>query len=198
MARRRQFGGFNDKVLISIAGIVAALTLVEYADELTYIMIFGVFITVFYLWFRSYSAKKEREKILNSGINQIDLMNGTDFEQFLGVLFKRMGYKVAFTPTSGDYGADLILRKEGRAIAVQAKRYKSSVGVAAVQEVSGARGYYGAPEAWVVTNNTYTKNARILADRTNVKLIDRGQLINLITQVNTATPANSVDAAETH
>ncbi|MGG3449744.1 restriction endonuclease [Domibacillus aminovorans] len=197
MARRRRVFGFNDKTAISIIGIVMALALLEYVEVFIKPIMFILAIAALYFGFRWYAKELAREKILELGIKEIDVMKGTDFENYLGVLFEKMGYKVQYTPASGDYGTDLIIRKDVRAIAVQAKRYKSTVGVSAIQEVSGARGYYSTNEAWVVTNNTFTKNACNLAERTSVKLIDRGYLINLIAKANKATPANCIDAAET-
>ena len=65
-------------------------------------------------------------------------------------------------------------------IAVQAKRYSSSVGVKAVQEIIGAVKMYDATEAWVVTNSYFTKQAIKLADINDVYLVDRKELIDMI------------------
>lgn len=53
-----------------------------------------------------------------------------------------MGFKVQRTAATGDFGADLLIKKDGRMIAVQAKRYNKSVGVEAVQQVSVSMPYY--------------------------------------------------------
>ncbi|MCY0900224.1 MAG: restriction endonuclease [Firmicutes bacterium] len=62
-------------------------------------------------------------------------MSGVAFERRLAVLFQDRGYYVETTPTTGDYGADLILTNGSERIIVQAKRYSQTVGVKAVQEV---------------------------------------------------------------
>jgi len=49
---------------------------------------------------------------------------------------------VDLTATTGDYGADLILTKDRQRIAVQANRYRGSVGVQAVQEGLSGQAYY--------------------------------------------------------
>ncbi|WP_375337632.1 restriction endonuclease [Domibacillus sp. PGB-M46] len=67
----------------------------------------------------------------------------------------------------------LLLRKESRTTPVQAKRYGNAVGAKAVQEVSDTKGYYRTHEAWVITNNTFTKNACNCAERLDVRLINR-------------------------
>lgn len=122
----------------------------------------------------------KNEKIKNSGINEIDSMNGRDFELFLSHLFKKYGYQTKVTSYQNDYGADLILTKNQKKIAVQAKRWNSKIGIKAVQEVIGAMGYYKTNEAWVITNNEFTEPAISLAKSNNVKLFNRQALIDMI------------------
>lgn len=119
-------------------------------------------------------------RLRKSGIKEVDKMSGEDFERFLGELFKRRGFKVSYTATSGDYGADLVLKDGGDIIVVQAKRYSNTVGVKAVQEVVSAVRMYNATEAWVVTNNYFTRQAEKLADINDVYLIDRDELIAMM------------------
>ena len=70
-------------------------------------------------------------------------------------------------------GADLILRRRGEKIVVQAKRYEKNVGIAAVQEAVGSVAYYDADRAMVVTNSGFTKSARNLARQNEVELWGR-------------------------
>lgn len=139
------------------------------------IVYFMLFIS-FKWWMKTYKAKKIRQ----SGIYEVDQMTGEDFERFLGALFKKRGYKVSYTATSGDYGADLVLKDGKDIIVIQAKRYSGSVGVKAVQEVVGAVRMYKATEAWVVTNSHFTRQAEKLADINDVYLIGREELIQLM------------------
>ena len=80
------------------------------------------------------------------------------------------------TPSTGDYGADLILIQDERRTAVQAKRYVGSVGVSAVQEALSGQAYYQCDTAWVVTTGTFTTNALELAKKSGVKLIGRSDI----------------------
>lgn len=41
-------------------------------------------------------------------------MNGIQVENYLGVLFKSLGYKTKIMPTSRDYGSDLIVIKDNK------------------------------------------------------------------------------------
>jgi restriction system protein len=123
-----------------------------------------------------YKEVEERYELLliESGIEDIDDMDGYEFENYLSVLFKKLEYEVINTPLSNDFGADLVLDGDSRGrIVVQAKRYSSPVGVKAVQEINAARDYYRAEVAWVVTNNFFTEQAKRLAESTNVVLFDR-------------------------
>lgn len=112
----------------------------------------------------------------------LDRLSGTEFEEFLAGLFRAQGYTAELTSLTGDYGADLILIKDGRRIAVQAKRYGGSVGVSAVQEALSGQAYYQCHSAWVVTTGVFTNNALELAKKSGVKLIGRSDIGNLMAQ----------------
>ncbi|OOR16059.1 hypothetical protein BW892_29165 [Bacillus cereus] len=113
-------------------------------------------------------------------IEDIDLLSGEEFEQYLADLLKCLGFRTELTKVSGDQGVDILAFKQNKKYVIQAKRYKSTVGTAAVQEVVAGKGFYGADESWVITNSTYTKGAVELASKTNTKLWDREKLSNLI------------------
>lgn len=125
---------------------------------------------------------RERIRVRNaSGINEIDKMSGIEFEQRLAAYFIHKGFMVKTTATSGDHGADLIIEIGNRRIAIQAKRYgKQSVGNKAIQEAISGRIMYDCNEAWVITTSTFTKSAYELADKADVKLIDRSELIKML------------------
>ena len=116
-------------------------------------------------------------RYLRMSLKKIDKLSGTSFEKYLMVQFRRMGYRVSMTSESHDYGADLILRKHREKIVVQAKRYHKNVGLAAVQEAIGAIAYYEADRAMVVTNRYFTRSAKDLAQRNDVDLWGREEII---------------------
>ncbi|MBV9082774.1 MAG: restriction endonuclease [Acidobacteriaceae bacterium] len=102
---------------------------------------------------------------------ELDNMSGQEFEIFVRDQLLRKGFKnIETTPGTGDMGADLIVHHQSRKIVIQCKRSSNPVGVAAVQEVLGARCFYTAQEAWVVTNATFTDAARRLARTAEVRL----------------------------
>lgn len=115
----------------------------------------------------------ERHRLAKSGILEIDKMDGKTFEKYLEVKFEQLGYQVMRTKYVGDYGADLVTKKDGIKTVIQAKRYKSNVGIKAVQEAVASKGFYDSEKAMVVTNSFFTKQAKELARKNQVELWDR-------------------------
>ncbi len=123
------------------------------------------------------ASKKDKVKIYN--ISQINSLSGEEFERYLKLLFEKMGYLVSLTKKSKDFGVDLILEKNGKKTIIQAKCYSRTVGVSAVQEIISARNHYNIFDAIVVTNQTFSKEAELLAEESNVMLVARGELESL-------------------
>lgn len=119
----------------------------------------------------------EKQRLLKSGITEIDRMDGLTFEKYLEAFFEKLGYKVERTKYIGDYGADLITCKDGVKTVIQAKRYKRKVDIKAIQEAVAAKGKYGCSEAMAVTNSYFTKPAIELAEVNKVHLWDRDKLV---------------------
>lgn len=137
-----------------------------------------LFITIKFL-FGSALKIIEYRKLSRSGIYEIDKMSGKEFEDRLVILFRRMGYIVTHTGRStGDYGVDLVVEKDGIKTAVQAKRHKTLIGEDAVREVFSGMAMYKCTKALVVTNSNFTHQAKRLARSNNVELCDRSDLIN--------------------
>jgi restriction endonuclease Mrr len=118
--------------------------------------------------------KEHHEQAKSKHHNETDLqrLTGVEFETYVARVLSSAGYEVQGTPATGDQGADLIAKKDGRTTIIQAKRHQGAVGNKAVQEVVSAVRFYEGDEGWVVTNSTFTPSAMALAQKTNVKLID--------------------------
>lgn len=80
------------------------------------------------LFLRALFALWEWRRLARSGIRDIDRMDGKTFEKYLQVLFMRLGFHVERTRYIGDYGADLVVSKDGKKSIVQAKRSERRVG----------------------------------------------------------------------
>jgi len=121
--------------------------------------------------------RHQNKKLALLGIEDIDRLGGRDFERLLTQVFWERGAKVVLTPRCNDWGADLVIEKEGIRTVVQAKRWRGRVGVKAVQEVVASKAVYKAERAMVVTNSTFTKAAIELARKNEVELWGRDELI---------------------
>lgn len=124
--------------------------------------------------------KNDNIDILN--ISQIDSLTGKEFENLLKEIFEKQGYKAQITKSSHDFGADLVLEKNGKISIVQAKCYSKNIGIKAVQEIIAAKVHYNANELFVATNRNFSKEAILLASEHDVMLIDRDVLIKLVRQ----------------
>lgn len=124
------------------------------------------------------AAKRRRTRSL--AIANIDGMTGTEFERYLKQLLSFRGYSVVLNGASGDLGVDLIARKAGEAIAVQAKRYKGTVSRRAVSDAVAGMRHYRCNRAMVITNSRFTPGARALAASNECMLVDRDMLASWI------------------
>ena len=125
------------------------------------------------------------ERLVKAGVRKkgesLDLMTGIQFENYLATFFECCGYEVTKTKHSHDRGTDLILKRFGETIVVQAKRWKQkNVGTRAIEEVVTAQRVHGTQRALVVTTSTFTKPAKKIADKLDVELWDRKRLLDQI------------------
>lgn len=116
----------------------------------------------------------------HSTMQEIDMMSGYDFENYMYMVYKNLGYLVEQTPFSGDQGADLIIHTEDGKVAMQVKRYSRNVGNRAIQEVVASKNYYGCTKCAVITNSYFTQHAIDLANCNGVSLIDRDGLMKMV------------------
>ncbi|MCC6499462.1 MAG: restriction endonuclease [Anaerolineales bacterium] len=123
---------------------------------------------------KSTSSKKRHT------IDDIDLMDGQEFEKFAAELFSKMGFETKITKATGDQGIDIIASKNGDNIGIQAKCYSSTVGNGAIQEAVAGKNYYRLDKAMVITNNFFTDSARQLAEANSIILWDRNNLMEKI------------------
>lgn len=110
--------------------------------------------------------------------NNFHKLSPAEFEKVIGDLFKKMNYDVRRTPVSGDYGADIIVKKDYITIVVQCKKYdvNNKVGAPEVQRTLGSMHRYNASKAILVTTSEFTKQARTQALKAPIDLWDRKKL----------------------
>ena len=106
-------------------------------------------------------------------------MDGVGFEQELGGLFRSMGYSVERTPTSGDQGVDLVLRKNGVTIVVQCKAHKNVVGPAVVRELFGSMVAFRAKAAILACTGGFTKGVHEFVKGKPISLLDASAIARM-------------------
>jgi restriction system protein len=111
-------------------------------------------------------------------------LNHKQFEQFVAMLLRCMGYYVRVTPYGGDGGIDIIAHKDELGfqppiIKVQCKHTFSTVGGPTVQQLLGA--IQSNEHGLFVTLGDYSSDAvRIERGKSNLRLIGRTELVQLI------------------
>ena len=116
---------------------------------------------------------KENETVT---ISDVDSMNGVEFEGFVAKMFDKLGYTTEVTKASGDQGVDVIAKKDGKVLGIQAKCYSGVVGNHAIMEVVAGMNYYECNCCMVVTNSVFTAAAKELARANHVELWERNDL----------------------
>lgn len=112
-------------------------------------------------------------------------MSGEEFEEYVKEILIRNGYKdVRLTKRSGDYGVDILAKYKKESYAIQCKLYSRPVGVSSVQQAYAGSQYYGCMKAVVVTNQSFTRQAKTLAKNNDVILWDGEYLTHLKRKAN--------------
>lgn len=119
------------------------------------------------------SSLKNSQQTNQMTINDVDLMDGIEFENLILKIFTNEGYTCYKTKISHDQGLDIIAEKNNVKIGIQAKRYKSNVGNKAIQEAIAGKKYYNCNKIIVISNSYFTLPAQQLAIANNVIVWDR-------------------------
>lgn len=103
--------------------------------------------------------------------------NGYEYEQYCAGLLRYHGYYgVDVTPSSGDFGADIVCYdSKSEKCVFQCKMYGTKVGNTPVQEVVAAKAHYNASRAGVITTIGLTDAAMQLAKENNVIVYVTGE-----------------------
>ena len=105
---------------------------------------------------RQRTEMAQRRKLAEHWIS----LNGPEFEQELGMLFRQAGYFVEHTPSPGDQGVDLILRKDGQVTVVQCKSHRNPVGPAVARELYGTLVHFGADSVILACTGGFTQGVK--------------------------------------
>ena len=188
--RRRSGSGDLGLIVLGVVGLGFLGSLIfDFGiseEQITFAVVSVLVVTIVVVLAAVFGAEWLRKKKLGeANMEAVDAMDGKQFEEFVAELCRRQGFsKVVVTPYEGDFGADVTGFWKGEKYAIQAKRYSSTVGVEGVYQILGGMKYYEADKGVLVTNRSVTKQARELAEKSEVDIVDRERLIDWIRKVN--------------
>jgi restriction system protein len=129
-------------------------------------------------------------------IEEIDVLSGLDqrpnlmeltpseFESLITNLFQKMGLETRQTQASRDGGVDCVAYDPrpifGGKVVIQAKRYKSTVGVSAVRDLFGTMQNEGASKGILVATSGYGKASFEFAEGKPLELLSGSNLLYLL------------------
>ena len=92
------------------------------------------------------------------------------FEEVVGDVFSSLGFKVRVTAYSGDQGIDVILDGgEDKTIGVQVKRYRNTIDVDQIRELTGALVLGGHTKGIFVTTSAFCSGAQKVASISSMR-----------------------------
>ena len=130
------------------------------------------------------------ESVAASRLDEVRAMSSRQFEAVVVEGFRRRGYSVQEQArASADGGIDLMLRKAGGKFLVQFKQWKTAkVGAKPIRELLGFIAANDAAGGFFVTSGTYTDEAREVAKRSNIELMDGPALEQLVLEARLPEP----------
>jgi hypothetical protein len=116
---------------------------------------------------------------LNEQLRSIDWFQ---FEKLVALVYRKLGYTATRRGGANpDGGIDLVIEKDGQRSAVQCKQWKTwNVGVKAVREFLGALTDAGIQKGVFITLCGYTGEARQLADKHGIEIVNEVGLAKMI------------------
>jgi len=125
---------------------------------------------------RRREEKESRERIRS--LDDLNRMNGAQFEKLIESLFVRDGYLVFRREGTGNESIDLVLDISDVCDVVQCKRWSGDVGPTIVREFYGAMSHLTARHGFIVTTAQFTAAARAWVQNKRITLIDGTMLLN--------------------
>ncbi|HEX7963948.1 MAG TPA: restriction endonuclease [Candidatus Saccharimonadales bacterium] len=182
--RRRKNDGISGTLLL--VGIIAVVTLYNKlsAETINLIISGGLLLVgliiglVLFIQFKRSQHEKQKLRALN--LIDTDYMDGLAFEKYVAELLKSQGYNKVTLTERYDLGVDVIAIKDGIRWGVQVKRYSNMVKAEAVRQVVTALNKYNCQRSMVVTNSTFSRPAKVLADSNDCVLIGKDELAEWI------------------
>ena len=190
MRRRKKGKEFEELMqgIFALAGVGLVLLYLEDRTKFYFwaggILIVGVVIIVVVNKFSS----NRINKWFSSGrqLRELKAMEPSEFEKYVAVLYKRLGYKTETVGGVNDGGIDVIATdKEGIKHYIQCKKYiTKKVGSPEIRDFYGAMaGKLAEGKGFFITTNIFTHEAERFAEGKPIELIYGKKLVRIINQV---------------
>jgi HJR/Mrr/RecB family endonuclease len=144
-------------------------------------------------WIRELLKKKSfRRTVLNSStrsdqelIWELRGMEPDEFEQYIALIFTKLGYKAKRVGGSGDGGIDVVIEKDGIESYIQCKHYLKNA-----PSPHDVRDFYGAivdklkngGKGYFVTTREFTPEAQEFVENRPIELVDMQNIIEYVRQ----------------
>jgi HJR/Mrr/RecB family endonuclease len=181
--RRRRSSPSGAVILIGLLVVAWAYNSLS-AEDINQIATYGIALTVaifaIALFIKFKLAQRQKRKLRALELIDTEYMDGLAFEKYVAELLKGQGFSKVTLTERYDYGIDIIALKDGVRWGVQVKRHSNMVKAEAVRQVVTALNKYNCQRAMVVTNSTFSRPARVLAESNNCVLIGKDELAEWI------------------
>ena len=182
--RRKYAKNNHEQFIFTLVILLAATIYVNWPKLhfLTHIFIKVMAIVIVLILLTIFTAlwRKAKRRSFTDHVSRsfIDTMSGVEFERYVAKLLPGQGYKHIHLTEYYDHGLDIIATKDNILWGIQVKRYSGPVKMSAIQQVVAALNHYGCNRAMVITNSSFSSQARDLAVSNDCLLIDGQQLIH--------------------
>lgn len=104
---------------------------------------------------------------------QISIMDRTQFVVYVARLFSFKGYQVRLTPVVNNRGIDMIVEKQGVAVAVGVVHSNNVLSQEDIEHISNGLQFYTASSCMALTNTYFDRTAVAFAKQNSMSLVDR-------------------------
>ncbi len=134
---------------------------------------------------RTILEKTDKSEPLKTSVYSVDCLSEKEFEFFIKWLLEELGYEVHAEKHPANLGFDLVVMKDDKSIAFQARRYPKTYKVSdsIVLISQEAKRICGCQKSIVLITTHFTQQAMMEAQRRGVELWDRNTLANKIDEV---------------
>lgn len=130
---------------------------------------------------------KHIEKVNENTLSKIETMSGRKFISWIQYAFKSIYKTEVELKSDENYGNYLVMNPSEKhgSVVIIVRRHQDKISSSSIKVLKELQTKEGADEAWLITNNDYTRVSISLAESLNVKLLDKSDLEHIVNRYNT-------------